>query len=75
MFVNRKIVIRRVNMAVKTVTLYTRQNDKTLRQLERDGLHYQSPRLCGDAFRRHCAALYGELRLVYERGGKARAKA
>lgn len=24
-------------MAVKTVTLYTRQNDKTLRQLERDG--------------------------------------
>jgi hypothetical protein len=62
-------------MAVKTVTLYTRQNDKTLRQLERDGRIINHRAYVEMHFRRHCAALYGELRLVYERGGKARAKA
>ena len=62
-------------MGEHTVKLYTRQNDKTLYQLERDGLDHQSESVCGTSFWGYCSSFYGKLRLVYKRGVQKTSKA
>lgn len=57
-------------MSEKMVSLFTRQNEKTLYQLERDGRVINVRRYVELHFGDIAPLFFGQLRLVYKDGGK-----